>query len=147
MATTAVKSEPLAGVLVTRWESAWKKFNQMAAEIPDDKLEAELVNGTRTCGSVLRHVCYWNRYVADSLNGKKAHDSANELPSKDFPDKARLLQEMEKSSGEIANGMNRKLDDKSLELISMAFEHLAEHYGQLAVYARLLGITPPASRA
>lgn len=146
MATTAVKSDPLADVLVTRWASAWKKFNQLAAALPDDKLEAELVTGTRTFGGVLRHVGYWNRYVADSLNGRKAHDSANELSSKDFPDKARLLRELEKSSGEIANGMSQKLDAKSLELIAMAFEHLAEHYGQMAVYARLLGITPPASR-
>ena len=29
----------------------------------------------------------------------------------------------------------------------MAFEHLSEHYGQMVVYARLLGIIPPVSRS
>ena len=96
---------------------------------------------------MLRHVAYWNRYIADSLNGRKAHESANELARDEYPDKARLLEELEKTNNEIANGMHRNLDAKGLELISMAFEHLSEHYGQMVVYARLLGIVPPASRA
>ena len=36
---------------------------------------------------------------------------------------------------------------KTLELILTFLEHNSEHYGQLAVYARLMGIVPPASRA
>ena len=35
---------------------------------------------------------------------------------------------------------------KMLELILTFLEHNSEHYGQLAVYARLMGIVPPASR-
>jgi len=99
------------------------------------------------CGDVLRHVAYWNRYIADSLNGRKADDSANELSRDDYPDKPRILAELEKTNPEIANGMSRNLDAKALEVICMGFEHLSEHYGQLVVYARLLGIIPPASRS
>jgi uncharacterized damage-inducible protein DinB len=147
MAITAAKEDVLTGVLVARWKAASGKFVDLARAIPDGKLESELVKGTRTCGDVLRHVAYWNRYIADSLNGKQADDSDNELPRDHYPDKVRIAEELEKTNREIAKGMSRNLDAKALELISMAFEHLSEHYGQLVVCARLLGIVPPASRS
>jgi hypothetical protein len=92
-------------------------------------------------------MAFWNRYFADSLNQKVADDSGNELSREDFPDKARIVAELERTNREIANSMNRNFDAKALELISMALEHLCEHYGQLVVYARLLEIVPPASRS
>lgn len=147
MAISEKAEDPVATVLVKRWEAAEKKFMELAAVLPDDKIEIELVKGTRTCGGVLRHVAYWNRYVADSLQGKKAHDSANELPEVDYPDRAAILSELRKSSSEISRGIDRVLDAGSMELVSMALEHLSEHYGQLAIYSRLMGITPPASRS
>jgi uncharacterized damage-inducible protein DinB len=147
MAMTETTDDVLTTVLIVRWKAASRKFCDLARAIPDSMLESELVSGTRTSGNVLRHVAYWNRYIADSLNGRAAHDSANELPREDYLDKARILEELEKTNSEIANGMNRNLDAKTLELISMAFEHLSEHYGQLVVYTRLLGILPPASRS
>ena len=58
-----------------------------------------------------------------------------------------MLQELRKSSSEIMNGISRILDAGSMELIAMALEHLSEHYGQIVVYLRLMGITPPASRS
>lgn len=147
MAIAEKAENPVATVLVRRWEAAAKKFTDLAAVLPDEKLEVELVKGTRTCGGVLRHVAYWNRYVADSLQGRKAHDNANELPQDEYPDKAAILSELRKSSGEISRGIDRALDAGSMERIAMALEHLSEHYGQIAIYSRLLGITPPASRS
>ena len=135
----------VATVLTGRWEAAAKKFMELAAVLPDDKFEVELIAGARTCGGVLRHLAYWNRYVADSLQGKKAHDSGNELAQEDYPEKTGILQELRKSNSEVSRGMNRMLDAGSMELVAMALEHLSEHYGQIAVYARLMGITPPAS--
>jgi uncharacterized damage-inducible protein DinB len=147
MATTGTKDDALTAVLTARWNAASVKFVNLARAIPGDRLESELVNGTRTCGEALRHVAYWNRYIADSLSGRKADDSANELSRENYPDKARILEELEQTNREIANGMSRSLDGKALELICMGFEHLSEHYGQLVIYARLLGIVPPASRS
>ncbi len=141
------KNDVLTAVLATRWKAASRKFVDMARTIPDGKLESELVSGTRSCGDLLRHVAYWTRYIAASLNGRKAADSANGLSRDDYPDNLRVLAELEKTNREIANGMSRSLDAKALELICMAFEHLSEHYGQLAVYARRLGLIPPASRS
>ncbi|HKO11870.1 MAG TPA: DinB family protein [Acidobacteriaceae bacterium] len=146
MAVTETTENALATVLAKRWESAAKKFMDLAAALPDEKFEKELVKGTRTCGAVLRHVAYWNRYIADSLHGRKADDSGNELAREQFPDKAGLLRELKKSSREISGGIGRALDGTSMDLIAMALEHLSEHYGQLVVYARLTGVTPPASQ-
>lgn len=147
MTTTKTAEDTVATVLTGRWDAAVKKFMELAAVLPDDKFEIELVAGARTCGGVLRHVAYWNRYVADSLQGKKVHDSANELAQKDYPEKTDVLLELRKNSREISHGINRTLDAGSMELIAMALEHLSEHYGQIVVYSRLMGITPPASRS
>jgi len=147
MAITGTTDDVLTAVLAARWKAASEKLCDLARTIPDGRFESELVNGTRSCGDVLRHVAYWNRYIADSLNGRKADDGANELSRDDYPDTPRVLAELEKTNREIANGMSRNLDAKALDLISMAFEHLSEHYGQLTVYARLLGVVPPASRS
>lgn len=147
MASAKTTENAVATVLTGRWEAAAKKFMELAAILPDDKFEVDLVVGARTCGGVLRHLAYWNRYVADSLRGKKAHNRDHELAREDYPEKTGLLQELRKSSSEISRGMNRTLDARSRELIAMAFEHLSEHDGQIAVYSRLMGITPPASRS
>jgi hypothetical protein len=37
--------------------------------------------------------------------------------------------------------------DADADTLVTFIEHAGEHYGQLVVYARLLGIVPPASRA
>jgi hypothetical protein len=37
-------------------------------------------------------------------------------------------------------------DSKIAELVATFLEHTIEHYGQLAVYARMKTIVPPASR-
>lgn len=147
MANAKKTENAVATVLTGRWEAAAKKFMELAAMLPDDKLETELVMGARTCGGVLRHVAYWNRYVADSLQGKKAHDSANELDRENYPKKTDILQELDAINSEISSGINRTLDARSIGLIAMALEHLSEHYGQIAIYSRLVGITPPASRS
>jgi uncharacterized damage-inducible protein DinB len=147
MAITGTTDSALTAVLAARWNAASAKLVDLARAIPGGRFESELVNGTRTCGDVLRHVAYWNRYIADSLDGRKADDCGNELPREEFPDKAGIVAELEKTNRAIANGMNRILDAKAVELTSMAIEHLCEHYGQLVVYARLQGIIPPASRS
>lgn len=134
-------------VLTARWKAASGKFSDLVKAIPEDRLESKLVDGTRTCGNVLRHVAYWNRYAADSLNRRQGHDSDNELPQDEYSEKAGILEDLERTNKQIAEGINRNLDAKAMEIISMTFEHLSEHYGQLVVYIRLLGLIPPASRS
>ncbi|KAA6460312.1 DinB family protein [Acidobacteria bacterium AB60] len=145
MNATEFKLDPTTATLLTRWQNAAGKFIDLAAALPAEKFDAEIVPGARSYGEVLRHVAYWNRYVADKLHGKDADDSGNELARLECPDKAAALAELTRNRADIASGIERALDAAALESYCMGLEHVCEHYGQLAVYARALGITPPAS--
>lgn len=150
MTTTDNNSDILRSFLAGRWEQAARKFIELAEALPDDRFKLQLVAGARNCDEVLRHVAFWNRYAAESLGGAKPDDSANELAGAEYPTRARVLQAVKQSAEQLGAAVaaeNKQLDARSLELIGMALEHTCEHYGQLAVYARMMGITPPASRS
>ncbi len=107
------------------------------------------MSGVRPYGAVLRHVAFWNRYVADSLRGKKVDDTSNELPLAEYSTKASALEALKQSSEAVGSALRDQktpLDPKAVELIVTFIEHTSEHYGQLVVYSRLMGIVPVASR-
>ena len=141
--------EHLVTLLAERWELTSRKIAELAESIPEEKFEMAPVAGLRTCGAVLRHVAFWNRYVADSLDGKSANDEANELPAAAYPTKRSVLEEVRRSSEDVASALRNHrgaLSLKTAELMITFVEHTSEHYGQLAVYGRLMGVVPPASR-
>jgi uncharacterized damage-inducible protein DinB len=137
-------------VLIGRWEQASRKMAELAEVIPPDRLDSQPLAGIRSFGDVLRHVAFWNQYVADTLNGKQAADDGNELPQAKYSAKASILEALKSSSEDVAKALRENrtaLDCKTTELIMTFVAHTSEHYGQLVVYTRLLGIAPPASRA
>ena len=86
---------------------------------------------------------FWNQYVADTLSGKKADDTANEAPLVDHPTKALMIQALERSSRDAVGAFSElpsAPDRKAVELMMAFIEHTGEHYGQLVVYSRLAGI-------
>ena len=149
MSTAVRPKEELAAMLAGRWEQVSRKFADLAQALPEGQLESHPVAGTRNAGEVVRHVAFWNRYLADSLRGNPADDTANELPREQFPTKARVLEALQQSAGDVAAALAERaapLDSKAAELVASFLEHTSEHYGQLAVYARISGVTPPASQ-
>ena len=145
----AQQEQELTGMLARRWEQVCTKLTDLAGAFPADRLESPPVAGIRTVAEVLRHVAYWNRYVADSLAGKKADDTGNELPRAACPTREAILEALAQSAKDAARGLRDRqepLDSKTVELVITFIEHTSEHYGQLVVYARLMGIVPPASR-
>ena len=98
---------------------------------------------------MLRHVAFWNQYVADTLRGSKADDAANALLPEGYSTKRLVLEALTKTAKDAGHALQGRQtsQDKTTELIVTFLEHTSEHYGQLAVYARLFGITPPASRS
>ena len=140
----------LAAVLIARWEQASRKMGELAEVIPADQLDSRPLAGIRSFSDVLRHVAFWNQYVAGKLNGKQADDAGNELPQAKYSTKTSILEALKSSSEDVAKALREHrtaLDCKATELIMTFVEHTSEHYGQLVVYTRLLGIVPPASRA
>jgi uncharacterized damage-inducible protein DinB len=139
--------EALTSLLAERWEQASRKLTELAREFPAEQFESRPVEGVRTFGEVLRHAAFWNQYVADSLRGKEADDTANELPLAACPTKARVLEALRRSSEDVIGALREHpaSDLRAAELAMTFIGHTSEHYGQLVVYGRLNGIVPPAS--
>jgi uncharacterized damage-inducible protein DinB len=136
-------------VLLQRWEQISSKLEALAEELPAEALEHVPIGGARSYGAVLRHVAFWNQYVADTLRGKDADDALNELPISEYPSKLVVLRALSESSQAVLSALGDRpsLDQKSTEMLISFIEHNSEHYGQLVVYSRLLGIVPVSSRA
>ena len=149
MAAKGEQRNAMTTLLADRWEQVSRKIESLAHILPEDGIEHAVVNGIRTYGSVLRHVAFWNQYVADCLNGKTNDDTSNELPLAQYSTKTSALAALQRSSaavGAALRGRKTSLDPKTAELIVTFLEHTSEHYGQLVVYSRLMGIVPVTSR-
>lgn len=133
-------------VIIERWDQVGRKLVTLAEAFPEDRYEFAPVAGVRTFGDVLRHVAFWNRFVADSVRGKKADDSSNELPKSKYATKAQVVDALKRSAADAAASLRDHRDQDITEVALTFIEHTSEHYGQLAVYARLNGVVPPASR-
>ncbi|HEV3333715.1 MAG TPA: DinB family protein [Bryobacteraceae bacterium] len=137
-------------MLISQLEQINRKIAALADEFPKEKYEWKPADGLRTFGDVLRHLAFWNQYVADSASGRKTEEAANELPIADYSTKAQINLAFQKTAVAAAAALRQHSDGlelKMAELVVTFTAHNSEHYGQLAVYTRLNGIVPPASRA
>jgi hypothetical protein len=149
MATSAEQENALTTLLADSWEQVSGKIESLADVLPEEEIEHAPVNGIRTYGAVLRHVAFWNQCVTDCLNGKTADDSSNELPLVQYSTKTSALAALQRSSeavGVALRGRKTSPEPKTTELIVTFLEHTSEHYGQLVVHSRLMGIVPVTSR-
>lgn len=149
MATNVVQLEKLSAKLIGHWEQVCQKLAALAEEVPAGEFDYKPQDGVRTFADVLRHVAFWNQYVADSARGRKGDDSTNELSRKQFSTKAQVIDALKRSAANAADALKQissGLSADMAEMIVTFIEHNCEHYGQLVVYARLNGIVPPASR-
>jgi len=149
MAAKAEQGNALATILADRWEQVSRKIESLADILPEDGIERTPVNGVRTYGAVLRHVAFWNQYLADCLDGKAPDGTSNELPLAQYATKASAMAALKRSSaavGAAIRGRKASLDLKTTELIVTFLEHTSEHYGQLVVYSRWMDIVPVTSR-
>jgi hypothetical protein len=87
----------------------------LAEAFPAKELESRPLAAVRTFGEVLRHIAFWNLYVADSLRGKQTNDTSNELPLAEFPTKERILEELKKKLGRRSHGTTRTSEFTRLE--------------------------------
>jgi uncharacterized damage-inducible protein DinB len=149
MSTKATPHQAVSGTLVKRWEQVCRKVADLAEEIPENRFAYTPVDGVRTIADVLRHVAFWNQFVADSASGRKGDDTANELPKDRFSTKTGIVDALTRSAADSADALKdipSGLSPEIAEMVVTFIEHNCEHYGQLVVYARLNGIIPPASR-
>jgi uncharacterized damage-inducible protein DinB len=149
MPTDTRQKDALELLLVERWQQIARKIADLANEIPDDRFNWRPVEAVRTCADVLRHVAFWNRYVAGTLRGQTVDDTANELSAAEYPTKAAVCEVLQLSAGEVVDALGAapRVDASTATLVVPFIEHTCEHYGQLVTYARSIGIVPPVSRS
>lgn len=150
MSVKTAQQETVASKLRSQWQTAGEKLVLLAEEFPEDKYKYKPVEGVRSVADVLRHVAFWNQFVADSARGQKADDSANEFPEPDYPTKTKILAALKRTTADATSALREHqsaMTAETAEMVVTFIEHNCEHYGQLVVYARLNGIVPPASRA
>ena len=149
MASKTVQVDAFSEKLIQRWEQSGQKLETLGEAFPESKYDEKPGNQLKCFGEVLRHVAFWNQYVADTVRGKKADDSTNELPKEKYGTKKKVLDALKESVADAAAALREKrggLDPETVELAVSFIEHTSEHYGQLVVYTRRAGIVPPASR-
>jgi uncharacterized damage-inducible protein DinB len=144
------KPDPnLRDVLLRHWTDIGDKVVKMAEEFPEDKYEFRPVAGVRTFADNLRHVAFWNTFVAKTVKGEKVDPKINELPKAEYPSKAAIVKALKGSLNEATELLKASPATPSAKVSDLwvsFIEHSGEHYGQLVVYFRLNGIVPPASR-
>ena len=136
-------------VLLHQWSEIGEKVVQLAEQFPEEKYDFRPVAGVRTFADQLRHVAFWNTYVAKTVRGEKVDPKVNELPKADYPSKAAIVKALKSSLAETTKLLKEAPASPgatSTGLWVAFIEHSGEHYGQMVVYYRLNGIVPPASR-
>lgn len=133
------------------WSSRWQQINDkvlaLADAFPSERYNDRPDNNVRTFAGVLRHLTFWNQFVAESALGKNPNGAENEVSPERFADKQSILEALRKSATEAAEALEHGEAATKEEIFLDFLQHSAEHYGQLVVYSRLNGIVPPTSRS
>lgn len=140
----AVASEFAAG----RWTAMGEKIVHLAEAFPADRFDARPAGDVRSFAEQLRHVAFWNDYLAATLRGESPDGDANELPAAEFATRDAIIPALRRSFAAVVDAIRGGGRDGAAdaEAVLPYVEHNAEHYGQLVVYCRLNGVVPPASR-
>ena len=140
----AVASEFVAG----RWTGMGDKIVQLAEAFPAERFDERPTGEVRSFAEQLRHVAFWNDYLAATLRGESPSGDANELSAAEFATNEAIIPALRRSFGAVADVIRQPGRDSEAdaEAVLPYVEHNAEHYGQLVVYCRLGGVVPPASR-
>jgi hypothetical protein len=150
LAQTPARPDPsLRDAVAAQWSQVSDKLIVMAEDFPEAKYDFRPVEGVRTFADQLRHVAFWNMYVAKTMKGEKIDPAINELSKAEYPTKASIVAVLKSTAADATTQMTREdpaPSTKAVRVFNTFTEHAGEHYGQLVVYYRLSGIVPPESR-
>jgi uncharacterized damage-inducible protein DinB len=145
------------------WKMVESDFTSLAEAMPEEKWSFKPTQGAftdvGTFGEQVKHMACANEAWAKKLRGEKPPDHCNT----DGPNLAKTKTEIlaylhatfvtmegeitkTRSDNLMAPGQGFYAGDNRPELLTSAFWHISDHYGQLVEYLRMNGIVPPASR-
>lgn len=146
--------------LLESWNDIGRKLTAMAEDMPEDKYDSRPNPAQRTFAEQLLHAAGANYFFINPAKGLKAPTTDN-VKRADYKTKADVVAYVRKSFADGADLIKSKgdagIDDvfvdpfsgQQVRLGDYAWgfvEHCGEHYGQLVVYYRVLGMVPPESR-
>ena len=146
-------------VLLDNWNQIGRKLVAMAEDFPEDKYDFKPTPAQRSFAEQLLHAAGANYFFINPVKGLrppsgdpkrsdyKTKAAVVEFVKQSFADGAALI----KSKGD--NGLNdlwvNPFSNRQVRFSEGAWgfmDHSSEHYGQLVVYFRLVGLVPPESR-
>lgn len=136
-------------ILLARWCEIGDKLITAAEEFPAAAYDDRPRPDVRSFAEQLRHVAFWNAYAGNALRGEPTDGDANELARDTYPTKAEIVPALRDSFEQVKaelTGADSWTEPSKADTVIAFIEHGGEHYGQLAVYYRLNGLVPPASR-
>src|SRR5262244_3377729 len=165
MAQSDAKKEPPkpalgpSAAVLDQWNDIGRKLIAIAEDLPEDKYEYKPNPDSRSFVANLLHASASMYFFTDPVQGKKARYGDD--PKRDeLKTKAQVVAFVKQCVKDGADfikakgdkGLDESVNDGSPRLIRLKdlayglIEHSGEHYGQLVVYYRINGMTPPASR-
>jgi uncharacterized damage-inducible protein DinB len=137
-----------------------KEFVDAAEAMPEDKFNfappttAGDFKGVRSFGDQVKHVAEANWYffggAMSDADSKAKHDAIEKLTTK--ADIVQALKDSLTQANSYIDGITAEnvfvmtANGTRGGMASFGIAHMMDHYGQLAVYLRMNGIVPPASR-
>jgi uncharacterized damage-inducible protein DinB len=146
--------------LLDAWNDVGRKLIAMAEDFPEDKYDFKPTLAQRSFAEQLLHAAGANYFFINPAMGQKP--PAGEDPKRsDYKTKADVVAFVKKAFADGVEAIKMKGDKGMSDLVVDPFanqqvrvsdmawgllEHSGEHYGQLVVYYRVVGLVPPESR-
>src|SRR5580700_6492464 len=157
-----------SAALLKQWNEIGRKLIAMAEDFPENKYDFKAAPTTGTFAERLIHGASANYFFTNSALGQKLPPD-EDPPRAQFKDKAAVVEFVKKSFADGAAAIKSKGDSgisdavvdpfgyddpqhagkaqiRLSDLARNLIEHSGEVYGQLSVYYRVAGMTPPESR-
>ena len=157
-----------SATLLDQWNEIGRKLIAMAEDFPEDKYDYKPAANIRSFAERLIHAAAANYFFTNSALGEKLPGD-EDPPRAQFKNKAAVVEYVKKSFAGGAAAIKSKGDSGISDLVVDPFgyddpqhagkarlrlndlahnliEHSGEVYGQLSVYYRVAGMTPPESR-
>jgi uncharacterized damage-inducible protein DinB len=153
----AAQSATLAGDVMKDWQAQKDTLLKIADAMPEDKFGFKSTPAQRSYGEQVMHIVQVNEMLIKTLGAKAAAPTINMKATS----KAEILQALGATYDHGAAALKEFNDAALLQPVMgprflgeatrariayFVLSHAMDIYGQMAVYLRLNGIVPPASR-
>ena len=165
LVATAAPAQTLSDDVLEDWQRMKAIMMGLAAAMPEDRFDYASTPEQRTFGEQILHVSGGNVMLMGFLGAEAPAPSVDRRNQRTFgytvTSKADILQALS-DSFDYGEAALREFDDESLlarvtgppflgepsrvRLVYFVIGHAWDIYGQMAVYLRLNGVVPPASR-